>query len=175
MWILLRLHNGPRVYCLSFTPSFLIIVWLPPATHLGVRRAMMSFLSQGCLRGSWDSVTVSRNPSRLLGESSCWRADKAVARFFVMRRCVSAEFLRVCVCVCNHVVYETWMAEVAGVTGETPLILPPFWNRTQTRHSHAHANTLVHRRSTLRIRILYSIQPDHCTRCFRIHSGAAFF
>lgn len=42
----------------------------PPAFHLGVQRVMMSALSQGCLRGSRDTVTVSRNPSRLLGESS---------------------------------------------------------------------------------------------------------
>lgn len=39
----------------------------------------------------------------------------------------------------------------------------------------AHKHHRLYRWSILRITILYSVQPDHCARCFRIHSGAAFF
>lgn len=75
----------------------------PPLTHPptplcrppGEQRLMMSFPSQGCLRGSWNTVPrCHANPSRLLVEPS---TDKSKPSFFVMCGCACAFSLRVCV------------------------------------------------------------------------------
>lgn len=67
MWILHHLHNRPRVYCLSCTPSCSSQRDPPPPCHSpGVQKVMMSVSSQGCPQGSWNAAAVSRNPSGLV-------------------------------------------------------------------------------------------------------------
>lgn len=100
----------------------------------------MSFLSQGCLRGSWDTVTVSRNPSRLLGESATDMQTKQWPGSLLhvgVCLCISVP---VCVLVImSYMKHEWWRWRVSL--------------GTNTVHTYTLSNTLAYR-NTLRIRML---------------------
>lgn len=136
MWIFLHLHlhNRPQVYCRSSSPSPLIIVW-PPAIHLGVRGAMMSFLSQGCLQGPWDTVTVSRNPIQASGriEPLTCRQSRSQA-FCYMRVCASAF---VCLFVIMSYMKHEWQRW--PMSQGRPSHSSTFRNPSQTHCSHVHS------------------------------------
>lgn len=82
-------------------------------------------------------------------------------------------------CDCNHVIYETWMTEVASVTGET-LSFFHLWNCTQTQCSHEHTLQCtgiwkhLEDKNASAFPLLYFIKSYHCTCCFGFTLGLPF-
>lgn len=67
-----------------------------PCHSPGVQKVMMSFSSQGCLQGSWNTATVSRNPCGLLVESRRRHTDKSEPPASLLCVGMHVHFLSVC-------------------------------------------------------------------------------
>lgn len=106
--------------------SLLITVWPPPCHSPGVQKVMMSVSSQGCPQGSWSAAAVSRNPSGLVLRWSHRQIRTQVLCYVWAYMCIFP------LCVCNHVIYQTWMTKLVNVTGET-ISFTSHWNQVQTR------------------------------------------
>lgn len=96
-----------------------------PCHSPGVQKVMMSFPSQGCPQGSWNSATVSRNPSGLVLEWNHRQIRAQLLCYVWACMCIFPP------CVWNHVIYKTGMTKPVNVTGET-ISFTRHWNQPQT-------------------------------------------